>query len=277
MVKSQAQVFMITNKEMDKMSFEFLQLAIDNHVATVMINRPPVNPLNSVVFRELGEVMDQLDQNDEVRVIVITGSGDRAFVAGADINEMANATLPEVNKMNKVSRTAFSKIENSTKPVIASINGLALGGGFELALACDLRVSSDRAQFAFPEVGLGIIPGGGGTQRLQKIVGQGVAKELLYFGDMVEAKKAERLQLVNLVVSHEKLSEKTNEWATKLANNPPIALQMLKLAVNKGSDADIETGLIIESTCFGNVFSTEDAKEGMNAFVEKRKPNYVGK
>lgn len=259
------------------MSYEFLQLEVENNVATVTINRPPVNPLNSVVFRELGEMIDELDQKDDVRVIVLTGSGDKAFVAGADVNEMAQASLPEVNTMNKVSRTAFSKIENSTKPVIAAINGLALGGGFELALACDLRISSEKAQFAFPEVGLGIIPGGGGTQRLQKIVGQGVAKELLYFGDMFDAKRAEALNIVNLVVPQEEVAEKANEWAVKLAKKPPIALQMLKLAVNKGSDADIETGLVIESTCFGNVFASEDAKEGMSAFVEKRKPNFVGK
>lgn len=259
------------------MAYEFLQLEIEDYVATVTINRPPVNPLNSVVFRELVEMMDELDQKDEVRVIIITGSGDKAFVAGADVNEMAQATLPNINKMNKVSREAFSKIENATKPVIAAINGLALGGGFELALACDLRISSDHAQFAFPEIGLGIIPGGGGTQRLQKIVGQGVAKELLYFGDMITAEKAAQLRLVNEVVPKNELLEKAKEWAQKLAAKPPIALQMLKLAVNKGSNADIDTGLILEATSFGNVFATEDAKEGMNAFIEKRKPNFVGK
>lgn len=259
------------------MTYEYLLLDIDNHVATVTINRPPVNPLNSVVFKEIGLLMDELDQRDDVRVIVLTGSGNKAFVAGADVHEMADVTLPEINKMNKVSREAFTKVENATKPVIAAINGVALGGGFELALACDLRISSEKAQFAFPEVGLGIIPGGGGTQRLQKIVGQGVAKELLYFGDMLSAKKAEDYHIVNKVVAHEEVLDTAKDWATKLAKKPPIALQMLKLAVNKGSQADIDTGLIIESTCFGNVFATEDAKEGMKAFTEKRKPVFKGK
>lgn len=259
------------------MSYEYLLLDVENHIATVTINRPPVNPLNSVVFKELGKMMDELDQRDDVRIIILTGSGDKAFVAGADVNEMANVDLTDINKMNKVSRSAFSKVENATKPVIAAINGVALGGGFELALACDLRISSEKAQFSFPEVGLGIIPGGGGTQRLQKIVGQGVAKQLLYFGDMLSAKKAEEFHIVNEVVKHEEVLNTAKEWAKKLAKKPPIAVQMLKLAVNKGSNVDVETGLIIESTCFGNVFTTQDAKEGMTAFTEKRKPVYVGK
>ncbi|HEX6594270.1 MAG TPA: enoyl-CoA hydratase-related protein [Bacillota bacterium] len=259
------------------MSYEYLLLDVEEHIAIITINRPPVNPLNSVVFKELGTVIDELDQRDDVRIIILTGSGDKAFVAGADVNEMADVDLKEINRMNKVSRSVLSKVENATKPVIAAINGVALGGGFELALACDLRISSEKAQFSFPEVGLGIIPGGGGTQRLQKFVGQGVAKQLLYFGDMFTAKKAETLHIVNEVVAHDEVLTTAKEWAEKLAKKPPIALQMLKLAVNKGSNADVETGLIIESMCFGNVFTTKDAKEGMTAFTEKRKPVYVGK
>lgn len=259
------------------MSYEFINENYENHIATITINRPPVNPLNTQVFKELADVFQKIDQNDDVRVVILTGSGDRAFVAGADINEMADLDLVGINKMNKVSRAVFSQIENCTKPVIAALNGLALGGGLELALACDLRLASDKAKFAFPEVGLGIIPGGGGTQRLQKIVGQGVAKELLYFGDMFDAKKGEELNIINKVVPHEELLDEANAWAEKLAKKPPIALQMLKLAVNAGSNTDIETGLTIESTCFGNAFSTEDRKEGLTAFVEKREPVYVGK
>lgn len=259
------------------MNYEFITEKYEDHVVTITINRPPVNPLNTQVFKELNDAFTKIDQNDEARVVVLTGSGDRAFVAGADINEMADLDLVGMNKMNKVSREVFSKIENCTKPVIASVNGLALGGGLELALACDLRLASEKAKFAFPEVGLGIIPGGGGTQRLQKIVGQGVAKELLYFGDMFDATKAADLQIVNKVVPHDELSEETKNWANKLAQKPPIALQMLKLAVNTGGNTDIETGLTIESTCFGNAFSTEDRAEGLTAFVEKRKPVYVGK
>lgn len=258
------------------MAYEYLLVDIESNVATVTINRPPVNPLNSVVFKELRTIISELDQNNDVRVIVLTGSGDRAFVAGADVGEMAEASLAEVTAMNKVSRAAFSEIENSTKPVIAAINGLALGGGLELALACDLRISSEKAQFAFPEVGLGIIPGGGGTQRLQKLVGQGVAKELLFFGDMFSAERAYSLNIVNKVVPQEEVLATANEWAAKLASKPPIALQMLKVAVDKGANTETETGLIIESTCFGNVFASKDAKEGMSAFVEKRKPVFTG-
>jgi enoyl-CoA hydratase len=179
--------------------------------------------------------------------------------------------------MNKISREVFSKIENLTKPVIAALNGLALGGGLELALACDLCISSEKAKFAFPEVGLGIIPGGGGTQRLQKVVGQRIAKELLYFGEMFDAHRALELQIVNKVVPADEVLQTAKEWAEKLAQKPPVALQMVKLAVNTGGNTDLESGLIIESTCFASAFSTEDRKEGLQAFVEKRKPVFAGK
>ena len=259
------------------MSYEYLICEIYDKVAVVTINRPPVNPLNTKVFNELSNLFGELEADNQVRAIVLTGSGEKAFVAGADINEMADLDLVGINKMNKISRELFSKIENLDKPVIAALNGLALGGGLELALACDLRISSEKAKFAFPEVGLGIIPGGGGTQRLQKIVGQGVAKELLYFGEMFDANRALELNIVNKVVPVEEVLPVAKEWARKLAQKPPVALQMVKLAVNTGGNTDLESGLIIESTCFGNAFSTEDRKEGLTAFVEKRKPVYVGK
>ncbi|BAQ09307.1 enoyl-CoA hydratase/isomerase [Bacillus sp. OxB-1] len=259
------------------MTFEHLLVDIKDYVATVTINRPPVNPLNSAVFKELGNLIDQLDQNDEVRAIVLTGSGEKAFVAGADIMEMASLDLAGINQMNKVSRSVFNKIEQSTKPIIAAINGLALGGGLELALTCDLRISTERAKFAFPEVGLGIIPGGGGTQRLQKITGMGVAKEMLFFGEMISAERANQLNLVNKIVPQEELLPTAQAWAAKLASKPPIALQMAKLAVNTGSNTDIDSGLIVEAACFGNAFSTEDRKEGLTAFVEKREPVYAGR
>lgn len=260
-----------------KMSLEFLTCDIEQHVAVVTVNRPPVNPLNSKVFKELVTIFNELEENSQVRVIILTGSGEKAFVAGADINEMADLDLVGMMNMNRVSREAFSKIENASKPVIAAINGLALGGGLELALACDLRICSEKAKFAFPEVGLGIIPGGGGTQRLQKIVGQGIAKELLYFGDMFDANRALELHIVNKVVPGEELLATAKQWAEKLAQKPPVALRMLKIAVNAGSNADLETGLTLEASSFANAYSTEDRKEGLKAFVEKRKPVYVGK
>ncbi|MBD8005518.1 enoyl-CoA hydratase/isomerase family protein [Bacillus norwichensis] len=259
------------------MNYEFLISEIEDNTAIITINRPPVNPLNSQVFKELSDVFRELDEDDRVKAIILTGSGEKAFVAGADINEMAGLDLVSINKMNKVSRNVYTQIENSTKPVIAAINGLALGGGFELTLACDLRICSEKAKFAFPEVGLGIIPGGGGTQRLQKIVGQGIAKELLYFGEMFDAFRAQELHIVNKVVPVNEVLSAAKEWASKLTQKPPIALQMMKIAVNAGSNTDIETGLTIENSCFGNAFSTEDRKEGLTAFVEKRKPVYSGR
>jgi enoyl-CoA hydratase len=257
--------------------YEYLLVEVENKVATVTISRGPVNALNSQVYQELSRVFDELDANDDVHIVVLTGAGEKAFVAGADINEMAGADLVTVVKNNKVSRNMFKKVENSTKPVIAALNGLALGGGLELALACDLRVASENAKFAFPEVGLGIIPGGGGTQRLQKIVGQGLTKELLFSGDMFTAEQALNWRIVNKVVSAGEALSTAKEWAEKLAKQPPIALQMVKLAINTGSNTDIESGLIIESTSFNTAFSTEDGKEGLVAFTEKRKPNYKGK
>jgi enoyl-CoA hydratase len=259
------------------MIYKSLLVEVENNIATITINRPPVNPLNTQVFNELSEVFSKLDEEDDVRAIVLTGSGEKAFVAGADISEMAGLDLVGINKMNKVSRLVFTQIENSTKPVIAALNGMALGGGLELALVCDLRISTEKAKFAFPEVGLGIIPGGGGTQRLPKIVGQGIAKELLYFGEMFDAVRAHELGIVNKVVRAEEVIPVAKEWAKKLAQKPPVALQMVKQAVNAGSNTDIESGLIIEAACFGNAFSTEDRKEGLNAFVEKRKPVYTGR
>lgn len=259
------------------MTNEFINEHYEDGVAIVTINRPPVNPLSTKVFEELADTFGKLDKNEDVRAIVLTGNGDRAFVAGADINEMKDLDLVGINKMNKTSRDVFSKIENCSKPVIAAVNGLALGGGLELALACDLRLASEKAKFSFPEVNLGIIPGGGGTQRLQKIVGQGVAKELLYFGDMFDANRASDLHIVNKVVAHDELLDEAKTWASRLASKPPIAIQMIKTAVNAGSNTDLETGLTIENTCFGNAFTTEDRKEGLTAFVEKRKPVYVGK
>ncbi|KOS68816.1 enoyl-CoA hydratase [Lysinibacillus contaminans] len=259
------------------MTYKSLLVEVENNIATITINRPPVNPLNTQVFNELSEVFSKLDEEDDVRAIILTGSGEKAFVAGADISEMAGLDLVGINKMNKVSRVVFTQIENSTKPVIAALNGMALGGGLELALVCDLRISTEKAKFAFPEVGLGIIPGGGGTQRLPKIVGQGIAKELLYFGEMFDAVRALDLGIVNKVVPAEEVMPVAKEWASKLAQKPPVALQMVKQAVNAGSNTDIESGLIIEAACFGNAFSTEDRKEGLTAFVEKRKPIYTGR
>lgn len=259
------------------MKLDYLLYEASDYVATVTINRPPMNPLNTDVFHELIAVMDDIETRDDIRAVILTSAGEKAFVAGADIHQMNSLTQTGIMDMNKLSRTALSKIENLSKPVIAAVRGLALGGGVELILACDLRICAENSRFAFPEIGLGIIPGGGGTQRLQRIVGQGIAKELLYFGDMFDAMRALDIHLVNKVVPTEELLETAQEWAQKLARKPPIALRVLKQAVNAGANTDLETGLSIEAACFGNAFATEDRKEGMQAFIEKRKPVYNGK
>ncbi|MBU9723186.1 MULTISPECIES: enoyl-CoA hydratase-related protein [Bacillaceae] len=259
------------------MSYVLLDCEINEKVATVTINRPPVNPLNTQVFKELYEMMEELEENSNVHVIIITGSGEKAFVAGADLNEMKDLDTVGIMNMNEVSRATFSKIENLSKPVIAALNGLALGGGLELALACDLRICSEKAKLGFPEVGLGIIPGGGGTQRLQRVVGQGKAKELLYFGEMFDAHTALELQIVNKVVPADEVISASVEWAEKLSQKPPVALRMVKQAVTSGANMDLDSGLVLEAMCFGNAFATADRKEGIEAFVEKRKPVYTGK
>ena len=259
------------------MNDNLLLCEIENKIAIVTINCPPDNKLNTQVYKGLTQLMGELEENENVNVIVITGSGEEAFVAGADINEIAELDTVGMMNLTQITRIAFSKIENLNKPVIAAINGVARGGGLELALACDLRIASDNAKFAFPEINLGVIPGGGGTQRIQKVVGLGTAKELLYFGEMIDAEKALQLQIVNKVVGHDKLLSSTKEWAAKLAQKAPVAIRMMKMAVNTGSNVDLESGLTIEASCYDGAFATEDRKEAMAAFFEKRKPKFVGR
>jgi enoyl-CoA hydratase len=259
------------------MNFETLELNVNNKVATLYLNRLPLNPLNTKLFQELSQAVDYIEQNDEIHAVIITGKGERAFAAGADITEMTSLDDAGMFRMGQLSRTAFNKLERLSKPVIAAINGLALGGGCELALCCDFRICSENAKIALPEINLAIIPGGGGTQRLQRLIGQSRAKELLYFGDMISAQEAYAYGLVNKVVPLDKLMEVANEWAGKLAEKPVVAMRSMKLAVYSGANTDLDTALLIEAAYFGNTFATEDRKEGMRAFVEKRKPNYQGK
>lgn len=259
------------------MDFETLELNVSNKVATVTLNRPSLNPLNKKLFEELYNLLEYIEHNDEIRAVIITGKGERAFAAGADIHEMAQLDAVGVSQMGLVSRRCFDRIERLGKPVIAAINGLALGGGCELALCCDFRICADNAKFALPEINLAIIPGGGGTQRLQRLIGQSRAKELLYFGDMIGAQDAYAFGLVNRIVPLEELMKVSNEWASKLADKPAVAMRMMKTAVYAGANTTIDNALFIEAACFGNTFTTKDREEGMNSFVEKRKPNYVGK
>lgn len=259
------------------MNYEFLLCTIENKVAVVTISNSPGNKLTTQVYLEITRLMDELEDNGNVQAIIITGAGEEAFVAGADIGEMVELDTVGMMDLTQITRVAFSKIENLRKPVIAAINGEARGGGFELALCCDLRITSQNAQFAFPEINLGVIPGGGGTQRIQKIVGQGTAKELLYFGEMIDAYRAYELQIVNKVVPQGELLATAKEWAAKLAQKAPVAIRMMKVAVNTGANVDLESALTIEATCYDGAFATKDCKEGMAARLENRKANFIGR
>jgi len=259
------------------MNYNYLLCTIENKVAIVTISNSPGNKLNTQVYQEITKLMEELEANPDVHTIIITGDGEEAFVAGADISEMVDLDTVGMMDLTHITRVAFSKIENLRKPVIAAINGEARGGGFELALCCDLRIAAQHAQFAFTEINLGVIPGGGGTQRIQKIVGQGIAKELLYFGEMIDAYRAYELQIVNKVVPKDILLATAREWAEKLAEKSPVALRMMKLAVNTGANVDLESALTIEATCYDGAFATRDCKEGMAARLENRKPNFIGR
>ncbi|MGD8191465.1 enoyl-CoA hydratase/isomerase family protein [Brevibacillus ginsengisoli] len=259
------------------MQLETLEFFAENRVATITLNRPPFNPFNRQLYRELYELLDRIDEDDQIQAVIITGKGEKAFGAGADITEMMKLDPVEVARMGEDSRKATGRIERLSKPVIAAINGLALGGGSELALACDLRLCAEHAKFGLPEINLGIIPGGGGTQRLQRLIGQARAKELMFFGEIIPATKAYEYGLVNKVVPAAELMGCALEWAQKLADKPSVAMKMLKMSVNGGADSDLNTALELESACFGVAFASEDRKEGMAAFAEKRKPNFVGK
>lgn len=244
------------------------------NIAIVTINRPAaLNALNTETLKEIDLVIDEVSNDDEVYSVVITGAG-KAFVAGADITEMKDMTTLEGRKFGILGNKVFRKIELLDKPVIAAVNGFALGGGCELSMACDIRIASSKAKFGQPEVGLGITPGFGGTQRLARIVSPGMAKQLIYTSEIIGAEEALRIGLVNKVFEPETLMEEAIKIANTIAANAPVAVKLCKAAINRGMQCDIDTALSYESEAFGECFSTEDQKEGMTAFVEKRKEKH---
>jgi len=246
-------------------------------VAIITVNRPDkLNALNVRTRQEILAALDQAGSDDEIRVVVITGAGEKAFVAGADINEFAGKTALQQREVMK-GRRAFDAMEDFPKPVIAMINGFALGGGCELALACDIRIASSRAKLGQPEIKLGIIPGGGGTQRLTRLIGEGKAMELILTGDMIGAEEALQLGLVNHVVAPEELEARTMELANRIAEMSPVALAMAKQAVKNAARLDLRAGLDAEVDLFSLCFSSEDKEEGVRAFLEKRKPEFKGR
>lgn len=259
------------------MSYETLRVENEPPVSVVYINRPKaLNALNSQVLDELCQVFFELNSNEELSVVVITGEGEKAFVAGADIGEMSGLTSLQGEKFMRKGQETLSMIENLDKIVIAAVNGFALGGGCELAMACDIRLAAKSAKIGQPEVSLGIIPGFGGTQRLARLVGRGKAKQLIFSGDHITAEEAHRIGLVDEVYDSEELLAKAKELAGKIASKGPLAVRACKMLINKGLDCDLDTGLHLEREAIAVLFSTEDQKEGMKAFLEKRKPDFKG-
>ena len=258
-------------------SYETILVERRERVAIVTINRPEKrNALNIQTRTEGVAVLDELNADDSVRVVVFTGAGDKAFIAGADIAEFADRTAITQREV-MLERSLFNAIDTFPKPVIAMINGYCLGGGCELALACDLRIASEKASLGQPEINLGIIPGGGGTQRLTRLVGEGKAMEMILTGEIIDAQTAFTLGLVNHVVPADQLETKTIAIANRIAEKSPIALRLAKEAVRLASRSNLDEGLRREVDLFALCFSTEDKDEGVKAFLEKRKPEFKGK
>jgi enoyl-CoA hydratase len=255
-----------------------LLLSTEDGVARLTVNRPQkLNAMNAETLDEIDSVFTRLAADDAVRAVVVTGAGEKAFIAGADIQELALLNGTTGHSAALRGQSVFRRIETLGKPVIAAINGFALGGGLELALSCHLRVAAEGARLGLPEVTLGAIPGYGGTQRLSRLVGRGRALEMILTGDPIDAAEAHRIGLVNRVVPREALLDSANELARRMIRNGPLALKHALLAVDRGLDLDLQNGLLLEATLFGILCGTEDLKEGMNAFLEKRKAAFRGK
>ena len=260
------------------MGYDTIIVEQEGSVGVLRLNRPSaLNALNSKVISELIIALDEIEKGVMPKVLIITGSGEKAFVAGTDIIEMEKLSSFEAREFARFARKAIDKVADLDRPVIGAINGFALGGGCELAMACDIRIASEKAKFGQPETGLGIIPGSGGTQRLPRLVGPSKAKQLIFTGEIIDAKTALEIGLVDKVVPHDSLMEEAKKMAYTIAGKPRVALALAKYAINRGLDADFQTALGYEIECFAQCFATQDQKEGMRAFLEKRKPNYIDK
>ena len=244
----------------------------EGHLAIVTMNRPKaLNALNSETLKDLEAVITDLENDNDIYAVILTGAGEKSFVAGADIAEMKDLDEKQGQEFGKLGNDVFLRLENLNKPVIAAINGFALGGGCEISMACDIRIASETALFGQPEVGLGITPGFGGTQRLARIVGLGIAKELIYTAKNIKADEAYRIGLVNKVVPLENLMDEAKKMASKIIANAPVAVRLCKDAINRGMQVDIDSAVKVEAEDFGKCFSSADQKEGMTAFLERRK------
>ena len=260
------------------MSYENVTVGREEGLGFVTINRPKaLNALNSATLKELSAAFDEMAQAPDVKVVILAGGGDRAFVAGADISEMVNYAPIDAEGFVALGQSVMFKIERLPKPVIAAMHGFALGVGCELAMACDIRIATDKLKIGQPEVKLGVLPGFGGTQRLARIVGPGKAKEIIFSGDVYDATEALRIGLVDRVVPFEKLMEETRKLARTIASRGEVAVRLSKDAINAGMDVDIESGCMLERKAFGMCFASQDRLEGMKAFLEKREPKFSGR
>ncbi len=253
----------------------YLITDISNHIAVITINRPEaLNAFNDDLIKELESALNDCIEDEDVGVIILTGAGDKAFIAGADIRKMQNMTPEQALQFGQLGQHLTRVIEDSPKPVIAAVNGFALGGGCEISLACHIRVASDNAKFGLPEVSLGLLPGWGGTQRLPRVVGNGYAHEMIVTGQMIDAERAHHIGLVNHVVPLKKLLDTAIGLAQSILKNSPNAVARAMRCIQKGRGISLEDGLNIEVNAFKRLFTSEETQEGLAAFVEKRKANY---
>lgn len=258
-------------------SYQSVTLVVEDGIATLTVNRPDkLNALNAETIADLGAAIDEVREREEIRGLIVTGAG-RAFVAGADISELASETAVSARVLAEKGQRIFGRFENSPKPVIAAVNGFALGGGCELALACHIRIASEQAKFGQPEVKLGICPGYGGTQRLARLVGKGRALQLLMTGETIDAAEAYRIGLVNRVVAADALLQAASEMLRQILANAPLAVAACIDAVGHGLDMSLDGGLAIEATHFGLLAATYDMREGTKAFLAKRQAEFKGK
>lgn len=247
-------------------------------MATITINRPhALNAMDEETIPEILSRLEDAEKDENVRVLVITGAGEKAFCAGLDLKTMTGINVIKAVKTSRLGQKLTLAIEELGKPVIAAINGYALGGGLELAMACDIRIASENARIGQPEVSVGLLPGWGGTQRLPRLVGKGIAKELIFTGKMIDVKTAERIGLINMVVPAEKLKPTVEEFAKEIMSKSPVAIRLVKELINSSIETDQRIGLLHEAEAFGVLSSTEDFREGVSAFLEKRKPKYKGR
>jgi len=260
------------------MAYETLLIEKEAPIGIIKLNRPPVNALSVQLYHELYNALQELEKDDTVGAIIITGNGDKAFAAGLDVKDvMGKSAVETLDFLWTGPRKAFDKLTSMSKPTIAAIFGLALGGGCEVALCCDLRIASEDAVIGLPEINLGIMPGSGATQRLPRLIGVTKAKEMLYTGDNINAAEAYRIGLVNKVVPKDTLMDEAKAMAKKLASKPTAAFSLIKKCIDNGLNMDLASGLTMEMDSFTIAFTSEDGREGINAFVEKRKPNFKGK